>query len=154
MTPKRLFTVFATAEGFTWATLLIALAVRTQAPLDPMALTIVGGIHGAIFLGYAVSAALVGVNQRWSAGSIALGISLALVPFATIPFELNRKKRAMLDGEWRREVSNHLRDASWFDRLFRWFINRPALLILALLTVLVAIFSGLLWLGPPDQWGK
>ena len=41
------------------------------------------------------------------------------------------------------------RDSHWFDRLYRWFLNRPALFVLVLLVAVAAIFITLLTLGPP-----
>lgn len=154
MTPKKLFNFFATAEAFTWTALIIAIILRSTEVVTPAVSTIVGGIHGAVFLGYGVSAALVGVNQRWKAREIIGGIFLALVPYATIPFELNRNRKGLLAGSWRTTQSEDPRDANWFDRLFRWFISRPVLLIATMLGVVGAIFAFLLWLGPPDKWGK
>lgn len=154
MTPKKLFNFFATAEAFTWTALLAGLAYRALASMEPIVLTVIGGIHGAVFLGYGVTAALVGVNQRWKAGVVIGGIALAIVPYATIPFELNRKKKGALEGAWRTSASTDPRDAGWFDRLFRWFIQRPLLLVAVLLIVVVGIFSGLLWMGPPDTWAE
>jgi integral membrane protein len=154
MTPKRLFNFFAKAEAFTWTALIAALVYRAVAPMEPIVLTVVGSVHGAVFLGYGVTAALVGVNQRWRVGSIVLGIALAIVPFATVPFEIARKKKGLLDGAWRKSASDNPADSGWFDRLFRWFINRPVLLVLTLLAVVVAIFGFLLWMGPPDTWAE
>lgn len=154
MTPKKLFNFFATAEAFTWTALIIAIILRATNVVEPAVSTVVGGVHGAVFLGYGVSAALVGVNQRWKAGVIVGGITLAIVPFATIPFELNRKKKGALEGTWRTSASADPRDAGWFDRLFRWFIQRPVLLILVMLLVVASIFGGLLWMGPPDTWAE
>ena len=154
MTPKKLFNFFATAEAFTWTALIIAMTLRATGIIEPLVSTVVGGVHGAVFLGYGVSAALVGVNQRWKVGSIVLGIALAIVPFATVPFEIARNKKGLLDGAWRKSASDNPADSGWFDRLFRWFINRPVLLVLTLLAVVVAIFGFLLWMGPPDTWAE
>lgn len=151
MTPKKLFNFFAKAEAVTW-TLLISALIARAIGIDSLVVTFAGGIHGAIFLGYAVTAALVGVNQRWGFGKTALGIFLAIVPFATLPFEANLKKHSSLEGTWRLEKSSDPRDANWFDGLFRWFIKRPALLVFVLFAFVVSLFSFLLWLGPPDQW--
>ena len=95
-----------------------------------------------------------GVNQRWAVLAIIGGIFLAIVPYATIPFERNRNRDGRLDGGWRTSATSDARDGSWFDRLFRWFISRPMLLIVTMAAIVVGIFSFLLWLGPPDQWGK
>jgi integral membrane protein len=151
-TPGRLFRFFALSEGVTWALLLSGLALRAVVGAPPILITIVGGIHGAVFLGYGVTAALIGVNNRWGLGRTVLGIALAIVPFATVPFESSVSKRGLLAGEWRRAATTDPRDAHWFDRLFRWFIQRPLLLGVTLLVVIAAIFATLLSLGPPDSW--
>ena len=152
MTPGRLFRFFALSEGVTWALLLSGLALRATVGAPPIVVTIVGGIHGAVFLGYGVIAALIGVNNRWGFGRTVLGIALAIVPFATIPFEAAVSKRDLLAGEWRRSATADPRDAHWFDRLFRWFINRSVLLGVTLLVLVATIFATLLALGPPSGW--
>jgi len=152
--PRTLFRTFAFAEGVTW-TLLIAGLVGKQFWAWPQVMvTIVGGIHGAVFLGYAVIAALVGVNQRWGFWKIVLGTALAIVPYATIPFENRVEKTGQLVGDWRKVHSGHSKDDHWFDRLYRWFINRPALLAAVLVLVVIAIFATLLFVGPPGGWPK
>jgi integral membrane protein len=151
-TPGRLFRFFALSEGVTWALLLSGLALRATVGAPPILVTIVGGIHGAVFLGYGVTAALIGVNNRWGLGRTVLGIVLAIVPFATVPFESFVSKRGLLNGEWRRTETDDPRDEHWFDRLFRWFINRPVLLAVTLVFVIAIIFATLLSLGPPSGW--
>lgn len=152
--PKDLFVVFAIAEAITWTLLILGLLAKAFTSIAPIIVTIIGGIHGLVFLGYGVSAALVGVNQRWTVRKIILGIALAIVPYATIPFERAQLKQNALEGEWRTEATDLPSDQSWFDRLFRWFIKRPVLLVLALVLVVAAIFATLLLIGPPDTWGK
>lgn len=148
-TPGSLFKLFATAEVFTWALLLSGLAAKQFAGAPAWVVTVVGSIHGAVFLGYGVVAALVGVNQRWSLGRIALAVLLAIVPFATLPFDRALDRKQALLGQWRREHSGHARDDHWFDRLYRWFIVRPFLLVTTLIIVIVFIFAVLLMVGPP-----
>lgn len=152
MTPRRLFVFFATAEAVTWTLLLGALLTRVFIDVPAPLVTAVGGTHGAVFLGYGVTAALVGVNQRWSLGRIIGGIALAIVPYATIPFERAAIRRGLVEGEWRTRASGDVRDNHWFDRLFRWFIARPALLVVTLLAVVALIFTVLVSLGPPTEW--
>jgi integral membrane protein len=150
--PRRLFRFFAISEAVTWTLLLGALAIRAVFGAPPILLTVVGGIHGAVFLGYGVVAALVGVNNRWGIGRTVLGIALAVVPYATIPFEIRAEKAGRLAGAWRRTATSDPRDAHWFDRLYRWFLNRPVLFALVLLSAIVAIFTTLIILGPPGGW--
>lgn len=152
--PEKAFQTFAFGEALTWSLLLGGLAFRALLGLPQNVLTTIGGIHGAMFLGYAVIASLVGVNQRWHPARIVLGVALAIIPFATLPFEKNLEKRNLLKGAWRLEESTDVRDANWFDRLFRWFLNRPALLTFAMLIVAASIFAALLLIGPPGGWPK
>ena len=150
--PRALFRGFAFAEGVTWTLLILGLLAKQFLAAPQPLVTAIGGVHGAVFLGYAVIAALVGVNQRWGFGKIFVGVALAVIPYATIPFERRVEKRGELEGQWRREHTGHHNDDHWFDRLFRWFINRPVLLAIALFAVVVAIFAALLIVGPPGGW--
>lgn len=151
--PRALYKAFALGEGVTWALLIAGLTVRAVFPGAPGPLiTIVGGIHGAVFLGYGVSAALVGVNNRWGFARTLLAIALAIIPFATVPFEIQAERKGRLAGAWRKQKSDDPRDNGWFDGLYRWFINRPVLFAIALLFVVVAIFAALILIGPPGGW--
>ena len=151
MTPKKLFNVFAKAEAVTW-TLLISALIARAAGLDPALVGVAGGIHGAVFLGYAVTAALTGANQRWGFGKTALAVALAIVPLATVPFETRLQKNGSLEGSWRTTVTDDPRDAGLIDRLFRWFIARPITLVLVIVLGLTALFVLLLSLGSPTTW--
>ena len=154
MKPKQLFLTFARGEAITWTLLISALVIRAMGDPIPAIVTIAGSIHGAVFLGYAVTALLVGINQRWSFGKLALAVVLAIVPFATIPFERRLVATSALEGSWRTAVSQDPRDKGFIDRLFRWFIARPYLLLAVLLIAIPAVFAFLLFLGPPTQWFK
>lgn len=153
VTPKKLFNLFAKLEAVTWTLLISALTLRAF-NVDPLVVTIAGGTHGAIFLSYAVTALLVGINQRWKVRLISLAVILAIVPYATIPLERKLNRGTELLGSWRTTASDRAEDSFWIDRLFRWFIARPFILLLTLILGLTAIFAFLLFLGPPDQWFK
>jgi integral membrane protein len=152
MTPKKLFRLFALAEAVTWTLLIGGLILRATVGVPSMAFAVVGGLHGAVFLAYGVIASLTGVNQRWGLGRTVLAVALAIVPYATIPFELYVQRSGKLEGDWRREHSGDARDDHWFDRLYRWFIIRPALLTIVMFAVVTAIFAVLLMAGPPGGW--
>jgi integral membrane protein len=152
--PKDIFGTFARIEMLTWAILIAAIVLRETIGLSPNIFTIAGATHGLAFMGYSVTAVLVGVNQRWPLQQTAIAVVLAIVPFATYPFDRHLEKRSMMDGEWRIEGTKDPRDNTWFDRLFRWFIFRPVLLILTLVVFVVSLFAFLLWLGPPYEWGR
>lgn len=152
MTPKKLYGFFSVGEAITWALLISALISRALGDLIPNAVTIAGSIHGAMFLSYCTTAVLVGVNQRWRFGKIATAVSLAIVPFATVPWDRRLLKQNALDGSWRTERSDHPADSGWFDSLFRWFIARPVVLLLTLVVVVAVVFAVLLSLGSPTTW--
>jgi hypothetical protein len=78
-----------------------------------------------------------------------LAVITAILPYATIPFELVQAKRGALEGPWRTQATDDPRDAKALDRLFRWFLARPVLLILVIVIAIIAVFSTLLILGPP-----
>ncbi len=152
MSPKSLYRFFAIGEAFTWALLITALTARVVSEALAIAVTIAGTIHGAMFLSYCTTSVLVGVNQRWRLSRISSSVLLAIVPFATIPFDRNLMRQNALEGSWRTSTSEDPRDKTAFDRLFRWFIARPLLLILVLMAGVLALFSFLLFLGPPTEW--
>jgi integral membrane protein len=153
-TPKAIFGTFALIEMITWAVLIAAIIARETIGLAPNIFFIAGATHGFAFIGYSVTAVLVAVNQRWPMARGATAVMLAIVPFATVPFEKYLEKRNQLDGEWRTEKSNNPLDKTKFDQLFRWFINHPVILVLSLVVFVIGLFSVLLWIGPPGQWGN
>jgi integral membrane protein len=153
MTPKKLYSFVSKGEAITWTILITGLILRAVG-VDPIVVTIGGSIHGAMFLSYGVIAALVGVNQRWKTSRTIAAVALAIVPFATVPFERSVEKKKLTEGDWRTQKSENPKDAGWFDSLFRWFIGRPLLLILVMLAVVAVIFTTLLWLGSPTEWGE
>jgi len=149
--PKQLYGFVATGEAVTWALLIGALIWRALGD-GAIAVTVAGSIHGAMFLGYCVVATLVGINQRWPLGRVVAAVSLAIVPFATLPFDRKLQRENALNGPWRTETDGAVGDANLIDKLFRWFIARPIVLILAILLFLASLFSFLLYLGPPYGW--
>ena len=153
-TPKSIFGTFAIIEMMTWALLIAAIIVRETIGLASNMFFIAGATHGFAFIGYSATAVLVAVNQRWPLARGAVAVLLAIVPFATVPFEKSLEKRKQLDGEWRTEKSTNPLDKTKFDQLFRWFINHPVILVLTLFISVIGLFTLLLWLGPPGEWGN
>lgn len=153
MTPKSLFRVVAIAEAITWTLLIAALIIRAVTGFAPI-VTIAGGIHGFVFLSYGATAVLLAVNQRWNPGVAVVAIASAIVPYATIPVEVWLARSGRLDGAWRREETDDPRDRVWVDRLARWFIRHPVLLIVAIAAAVVVLFTVLLWIGPPQLPGS
>lgn len=148
-TPRRLYVALAIAEAITWTALIVGLILKANNGIDPTLLTTIGGIHGFVFISYGATAILVAINQRWHFGIGLLAVVAALLPYATIPLEIVQAKRGALNGPWRLEATDDPRDNHWFDRFVRWFLNRPVLLVIAILLAIVAIFASLILAGPP-----
>ncbi|MCP1428082.1 integral membrane protein [Microbacterium foliorum] len=147
-TPDRLYRVLAIAEAITW-TILISAIIARAAGAPGIVVTIGGGIHGFVFLAYGATAILVALNQRWHVGVAVLAVASAIVPYATIPMEIWLQRTGRLAGAWRREQTDDPSDARWYDRLMRWFLLRPFVLVLLLVVAIVALYVVLLLAGPP-----
>ncbi|GAA2046695.1 DUF3817 domain-containing protein [Yaniella flava] len=147
-TPRKFFRFFAIAEVISWTLLIGGLILRAVLDWD-MAVTIGGGIHGFVFLSYGATAVLMTKNQRWAPGPAAIAIVSAVIPFATVPVDVWLQRSGRLDGQWRRTATADPRDHTWHDRLLRWIINHPALSILIILALVVALYVTLLIMGPP-----
>lgn len=152
--PGRIYRIVSVGEAITWGLLISGLIIRETGDAPQWLIPTVGGIHGFMFLSYGVIAALVGVNQRWGFWGVSRAVVLAIVPFATVPFDRYLAKRGLLLGQWRLQATDNVRDKSKFDSLFRWFINRPFILVSLLVVLVILVFSTLLALGPPGEWGN
>lgn len=88
-------------------------------------------------------------NQRWGVGPAVLAIASAVIPYATIPVEIWLQRSGRLEGQWRREATDDPRDATWYDRCMRFFLNRAWLLAVVIVGAIVALYVVLLLVGPP-----
>lgn len=147
-TPLSLFRVLAFAEAVSWTLLITGLIVRATTGWA-LAVTIGGGIHGFVFLSYAVTAVLVAINQRWPVRVGAVAVVAAIIPYATIPVEIWLHRSRRLEGSWRIDAGDNPRDQGWIDRTFRWFIARPWVLGLLIALAVILVFVVLLVVGPP-----
>ncbi|HEU4808001.1 MAG TPA: DUF3817 domain-containing protein [Homoserinimonas sp.] len=149
ITPRTFYRVVAIAEAVTWTLLIAGLLLKYVFDAGDLGVRVGGSIHGFVFLVYAATAVLVGVNQRWQVGLIATGVLTAIVPYATIPFDRWLEKNGKLEGAWRTTATDDPRDNTWIDRLLRWFLNHPLVLGALLVVGVVVVFTVLLLLGPP-----
>ena len=148
-TPRKVYRLLAIAEAITWTLLIAGLIVRATSGIDQTVFTTIGAVHGFVFISYGATAILVAINQRWPFGLGLLAVVTAVIPYATIPFEIVAERRGLLVGGWRLTQTDDPRDNHPFDRFVRWFLNRPALLIIAFVVAIVLIFTILLTAGPP-----
>lgn len=154
VTPRLFFRVLAVAEAVTWTMLIIGMVLKYGFDAGDLPVRIGGSIHGFVFIAYAITAVVVGLNQRWKPPLMALAIVTAIVPYATIPFDISVDKRGLLDGEWRHEATDDPRDHSLVGKLLRWMINHPIVFSVTFFIAIIVIMSVLLYLGPPTEWGS
>lgn len=147
-TPLNLFRTLAVAEVISWTLLISGLILRAATDIT-IGVSIGGGIHGFVFLSYAVTAVLVAKNQRWTAWPTTVAVVSAVVPYATVPAELWLHRTGRLVGAWRLEETTDPRDRAWHDRLMRALLRRPWVLAVILAAGIVLVFTVLLLVGPP-----
>jgi integral membrane protein len=147
VTPRAVYRVLSIAETITWTLLITALIVRAATGLA-IVVTIAGGIHGFVFLAYGATALIVAINQRWKPGLAVAAVATAVVPFATIPFDLWLERHNRLEGDWRTTRAD---DERWYHAIVRWMLGRPVLLICLVALAVVALFVVLLLAGPPGK---
>ena len=146
VSPRVLFRSFAIAEMFTWAGLITALVLRAfdVANLVPIA----GGIHGFVFLCYSASTIFVWINQKWRFRLGLTGLLLAIVPFATVPFEVIVDRKGLLTGDWRLAPGGEA-PHGFIEHVQAWVLRHLLLSVVLLVLLVTALFITLLWLGPP-----
>lgn len=81
-----------------------------------------------------------------------LGLALAIVPFATVPFELVLDRKGKLAGPWRLRPGGD-EPKGFVEHVQAWVLRHPWLAIALLFVAVVVVFSVLLWLGPPVPKG-
>ncbi|WP_285043130.1 DUF3817 domain-containing protein [Plantibacter sp. LMC-P-059a] len=149
MSPRRLFRLIAIAEAITWTLLIVGMILKYGTKTTELGVSIGGALHGFVFLVYGATVLLIGINQRWSVGTILIGLVSAVVPYATIPFDVWAHRTGRLDGAWRREAGSDPRDQRVLDRTTRWLVRHPVLLLVVGGFAVVAVFTALLVVGSP-----
>lgn len=151
MTPRQLYRVLALAEVLTWTLLLLGMVLKYLTHTTDLVVRIGGGVHGFVFLAYCTVTVLLGVDRRWSWARVLAGLGSAVVPYLTVLFERSADHAGLLPERWRLR-----REAP--DGLTEWVVARalraPLLAAAVTLVALAVVFSGLLALGPPTQWGR
>ncbi|MBU8869135.1 DUF3817 domain-containing protein [Paenarthrobacter aromaticivorans] len=151
MQPRTLFRTVAFAEAVTWTLLLIGLFLKYVTHTTEMGVSVAGGIHGFVFLCYAATAAFTWINQKWTARTGLLAIVSAVIPYATIPVERSLDRRGLLDGGWRLAAGGE-KPRGALEKAQAWVLGNPILAVVLVLVGVGAVFSFLLFMGPPDTW--
>lgn len=150
-TPRSFYRAVAIAETVTWTGLIAGMVLKYGFDL-PIAVLIAGSVHGLVFITYALTAAVVGVNQRWPLRRTAVAVAFAVVPYGTVPFDRRLERRGLLDGEWRRTATDDPADHTRTSRLLRWLLGHPVVLAALFVVAIAVIMTTLLIIGPPGGW--
>jgi len=151
MTPQQLHRTVAVAEAVTWTLLLGGMFLKYVTETTELGVRVGGGLHGFAFLAYCTATVLVAVDGRWTAGRLVAGLASAFVPYLTVPFERSAERAGLLSGRWRLRSE---RPARLVEHPVSLAVRSPVVAGLVVLVVLVAVFGGLLALGPPTEWGS
>ncbi|GAB3998861.1 DUF3817 domain-containing protein [Nocardioides marmoraquaticus] len=149
MSPHRLHGLLARAEVVTWTVLLFGMVLKYGTGTTELVVRIGGGLHGFVFLAYALVTVLVAVDARWSTGRLVAGLGSAVVPYLSVVFERSAARAGVLPGRWRLRAE---RGRGPVERLVGAALRAPVPAGLVALVVLVLVFSGLLAAGPPTEW--
>ncbi|WP_239073088.1 DUF3817 domain-containing protein [Sediminihabitans luteus] len=84
----RTFHVVAIAEAVSWAGLLVGMFFKWILETTEVGVSVMGPVHGAMFMFYALLAVLVAVRLRWSVGTTLLALVAAVPPFCTLVFDV------------------------------------------------------------------
>lgn len=152
-TPASLYGVLATAEMVTWGGLITALIARYGFGYDGELFFVAGLSHGIVFLAYALTALVVGINLRWRFGPTVLAVVMAIIPFATLPFDRWLARKNKLVGAWRTQHTTDPAPAGFLDRLVRFWVGHPVWFFVLIVVGMGAMITLLLSVGPPTEWG-
>ena len=151
MSPRILFRTVAIAEAVTWTLLIAGMIGKYVLDLGGLGVTIGGSAHGLVAIAYVLTVLLVGINQRWSLGVLALAAGSAVLPYLSLPFEMWAARSGKLDGGWQREATADRADHTVPARIVRWLVRRPIAATLILVVALAVIMIVLLMIGPPGK---
>ena len=149
MSPRLFYRTVAIAEAVTWTLLITGMLLKYVGNAGGLPVLIAGSIHGFVFITYGMTAVLVGVTQRWSVKHIVFAVFTAIVPYATIPFDIWLDRNRRLEGVWRTTATDDPRDHTWVSKLLRWFLNHPKTLVALFVVGIAVIMTTLLIVGPP-----
>ncbi|MEN4904541.1 DUF3817 domain-containing protein [Luteimonas sp. TWI1437] len=92
----RVFAAVALIEAFTWAGLLVGMALKYGTGTTALGVWWFGRLHGMAFLAYLAVALVAALRLRWPWWAWLLAIAAAVPPLATLPLELWYRRRGLL----------------------------------------------------------
>lgn len=98
---RTAFRVVAIAEAFSWGGLLVAMFFKWVVQEDPHSgieggVPVMGAVHGAVFVAYAVMCLVAWRQFRWSFKVAVLAGLSAIPPFVSVVFERKADAKGLL----------------------------------------------------------
>jgi len=93
----KLFIFAARLEAFTWAGLLLGMALKYSPLAMESGVWLFGRLHGGAFLVYFVVALITALLRRWPWWVGLLAVLAAVPPLVTVPLEAFLRRRGLLD---------------------------------------------------------
>lgn len=153
MTARAVYRTVSIAEAVTWTLLIVGMLLKYVTHTTEVLVRIGGSVHGFAFLCFVVVTIVTAINARWGTGRTLLGLGSAIIPWATIPFERWAEKKGMLPTHWRLGRDGET-PRTGPEKLLTWVLTHPLISIAIALVGVSLVFSMLLWLGPPTEWGQ
>jgi integral membrane protein len=92
VTALRQFRLVALAEGVSFLVLLfVAMPLKYLAGL-PLAVRIVGSLHGVLFIAFVLALIWVSIARRWPVSRALLAFVSSIVPFGTFVFDRSLRR--------------------------------------------------------------
>ncbi|MFS3129821.1 DUF3817 domain-containing protein [Nocardioides sp. Bht2] len=146
MKPQRLFRIVAVAEAITWALLLSGMFLKYVTETTELGVRIGGMLHGTVFIAYCLTTLVVGIDQKWGAKRVLLGLAAAVPPFFTVWFDLAAERRGWFGAEWRLRSAE---PSGAVERITRWLVTKPLQGLVAAVVAVAALTGVALIAGPP-----
>lgn len=144
--PKRLFRIVAVAEAITWALLLTGMFFKYVPETTELGVRIGGMLHGVVFVAYCLTVLVVGIDQKWRAGRILLGLLSAVPPFFTVWFDLAGERRGFFSDTWRLRGEA---PSGPMEKLTSWLVRKPLQGLAAGVVAVIVLTGVALVVGPP-----
>lgn len=148
MSPKRLFRIVAVAEAITWALLLTGMFFKYVPETTELGVRIGGMLHGVVFVAYCLTVVVVGIDQKWRAGRVLLGLAAAVPPFFTVWFDLAGERRGFFADSWRLRSES---PSGSLEKIAAWLVRKPLQGLVAGVVAVIALTGVALLVGPPGS---
>jgi len=147
--PRRAYTVVATAEAVTWTLLLVGMFLKYVTETTELGVRIGGMAHGVVFIAYVLVTLIVWIDQKWPTKQGVVALASAIPPLVTLWTERWLDEDAHLGRWWRLGTQGAAVTAP--ERLVSGALHRPGLAVLALVVAVVLLTGLALLVGPPTS---